>query len=450
MLESLFLSHRYRRWFLITSHIRGINWELEPKYPVSRDGINPPKAIFFILLSASQICSSSVTYPSHHPSKYPSVSPSSHHPLVPFYPDSKRHPSSSHLAASSSVVATCPIPPAPRDTATRVRARCPPYLGLSKGSHGAAARPLLAPPRPPSRRRHLCAPGQGDCAEPALGAGSGCCGADAPPPPSLFALRSEGAPGRPAPAGHVVPPPPPPATAPRAPPLPATSLTCLPQCSSPESRFAASTSPHPVPPTPCRVSLPLRTLTRRGQARFGTSASGRGPTPSLGHLVSGLKAVQVGWKSWEKMRHHSEPKWRRGKFFLAAPPCVQLPTITSRERDRAGPPSPWPQPSQCCRADTASGFRDHRGRNSRWGTCIRRSLDCQHSAAGKDRGIGEPGCSGPKQPFLRLRPQPPVTEPRHRAIGGTLPLNSEGQVQGTSPLPSSSVHLCLKFLINFE
>lgn len=104
-----------------------------------------------------------------------------------------RHPSSSHLTRSGAPRSARTLPPGAPTT-------CLTYLGLSKGSHRSAARRVSAPPPPPppSRRRHLRARERGHCAEPARGAGGGCCGADAPPPrPPLARLRGRARPPRP-------------------------------------------------------------------------------------------------------------------------------------------------------------------------------------------------------------------------------------------------------------
>lgn len=325
----------------------------------------------FTLLSTPQTCSSSTIYPSHHLSKRPPVSPSSHHPLSPFAltlsaplqtppsPPPHTHTSpSSHLAASRPVVATFPLHPAPRGTATRARTTCPPYLGLSKGSHRAAARPLLAPPPPlpPSRRRHLRAPGRGT----ALSRRG--CGADAPPPLPRSALGSEGAPGRPAPAGHVVPPRPPPGRHPLSP----TSLTCQPPRGSSAPRWAQPARPLRGHGPRCRAPLPL---------------CGPGPERGAGEARDLCIWEVPDTLVWAPGVRFEGSTRRRGELRKAATslrasvekgkvvPPRPLPALSqqtaprnylARER-QGGSPSARPQPSQCCRAAAEAGFRDRKG-----------------------------------------------------------------------------------------
>lgn len=191
-------------------------------------------------------------------------------------------------------------------------------------------------------------------------------------------------------------------------------------------RGAAPSLPPPAPAGPRRVSPRARTpgaarpslsadpdpRGEGGQARLRTSASGRCPTPSLGHPVSGWKALHVGWKSREKLRHHHGPEWRRESCPpppLPAPSQLTAPhSYLARER-QGGPPSTRPQPSRGCRADTTAGFRDPKGCDSPWGG--RGGLHREALGLGRQggsRGTGELGVRGQSSLFCnsaRSRPE---------------------------------------------
>lgn len=302
-------------------------------------------------------------------------------------PSTSLSPSTITLSANlfSSHLTRLLLPLTSADTAIRTRKTCPPYLGLPKRSHRAAAHWLLAPPLPPSRRRHLRAPGPGHCAEPARAAGGGCCGAHAPPPLPRFALGSEGAPGRPAPAGHVVPPP-----FPGRRPLSRTSLTCQPRGGTPVPRVSP-TLPRALP-SQVRAPLPLFWDRPKGGRRgLGTSPAGRCATPlflapRIG-FEGGARRIEEPIKAVISLR----TKMEKGKVSPSRPlhalSVLGQHTAPHNYRPRetlGGSPSAHTPAKQCCRTDTAYGFWDLQGCDSLWRICIRWARHWQCNAAGKE------------------------------------------------------------------
>lgn len=128
---------------------QGSDCNLHSNPPVSGDWINPPKSIFLILMSISEISSfpryhfpiSWISSPKHAASL---PSPRPHCLLLPLRPTPNVSPPARTWPASG------PLP-----SPSGARRTSPPYLVLAEGPHHAAARRLLAPPRPPSRGRHL-------------------------------------------------------------------------------------------------------------------------------------------------------------------------------------------------------------------------------------------------------------------------------------------------------
>lgn len=209
--------------------------------------------------------------------------------------------------------------------------------------------PIALPPAGSSRRRcrrpggGTCGHrGRGDYAEPERAAGGRCCGADAPPPP--LALGSEGAPRRPAPAGHVVPP-------------RLLSRRPLPGPPSPAGPRQGS-SARPACPTWPRVLLPdqraspaLPSRTLRGVADRGSEhlQPGEAQHPPLGTWYGVRKGC-----TWERRTQkscditESQPVLRESFAWRPLPalqvfcPCPASRTITSPEKGGGRPSTRTP------------------------------------------------------------------------------------------------------------
>lgn len=375
--------------------------------------------------------SSSTTYPSpgsQHLSQCPSclpISPTTS--LCPVTPSLNATPPA-RTWPFSPAVATFPLPPAPADTATRTHATRLPYLALSKGSHGAAALRLLAPPLSPSRRRHLLALGREDCAELARGAGGGCCGAGAGEPPPLppFALGSEGAPGRPAPAGHVVLPPPP-AAVPGAPPRSPRPPSPV----GPRHLVRALGRPaRPIPPLAlpprCQAPLPLcRSGPERGRHRSEHLQPGGARHPRFGTWNPvGRRCTSDGRA--EKICDSSESQnGERESFSLAVPPCP-LGFKSTHGSPQLPPPRETgrvplhPDPSQA----NAAGLTQHLGSRSSKaaiplggaaseGPRVGSAAPQAKTEEAGSRGLGEPSCLGRESSlFSNSAQQPTEKEPQ--------------------------------------
>lgn len=278
---------------------------LDPKSPISGDGINPPQAISEILVSTPQTLSSSTTYPSpgsHHLSKCPSAFPSSPPPpWSPFTSTLKAPPSPqprSHLALLSpqrppslSLRRPQTLPPAPtrRALLTFVSRRGPIPLLPVGSSRRRCRRPGGGTCVQPTgqedssggarRRRRLL---RGRRAAATAAVRSRLRGLARPPRPGRTRGAAATARGRPCGAAS----------------FPQTSLTCLPLACPARAwvRPARPISPLALPTGAGRPS-PFAEPEGRGSARLGASATRRFPPPCFWHQVSGWKAVHVGWKS---------------------------------------------------------------------------------------------------------------------------------------------------------
>lgn len=184
--------------------------------------------------------------------------------------------------------------------------------------------------------------------------------------------------------------PPPPAAAPGAPPR-SPDLPHLPAPELPVSAYvhaACPISPLALPPGARRPSL---------SADPDPKGAGEAPSicsrevPDTLFLAPGIR-LEGGARRLEEQRKSAtslRAKMEKGKVFPSRP--LPARSVLSQhtaphnylpERDRAGPPPPGPQPSQCCRTDTASGFRTLKGCYSPWVVCIRRALGWKRSAPG--------------------------------------------------------------------